>query len=63
VKWLLLWGRLAGRVRGAGEDGVVAAGAREQDGETDGGQHEDDRGVGGQLGEKVRGTTGTEGCL
>ena len=42
---------------------MVAAGTREHDGEANGGKHEDDRGVGGQLGEEVRGTTGTEGCL
>jgi len=60
---LLLRGRLTGGVCGAGEDGVVAAGAREQDGQADGGQHEDDRGVGGQLGEEVRCTAGAEGRL
>ncbi len=58
-----LAGRLAGRVRGAGEDGVVAAGAREQDGEADGGEHEDDRRVGGELGEEVGGAAGAEGGL
>ena len=59
----LLLGR--GRLRGLGalEDRVVAAGAGEQDRETDGGQHEDDGGVGGELGEKVRGTAWAKGGL
>ncbi len=43
---LLLGGRRLGGL-GAGEDGVVAAGAREKDGEADGTEHEDDGGVGG----------------
>jgi hypothetical protein len=59
---LLLRGcRLGGL--GAGEDGVVAAGAREKDGETDGGEHEDDRGVGGELGEEVGRAARAEGRL
>src|SRR5271170_4886353 len=61
---LLLRGcRLAGRGRGAREDGVVAAGAREQDGEADGAAHKDDGGVGGQLGEEVGCAAGAEGRL
>ena len=59
---LLLRGcRLGGP--GAGEDGVVAAGAGEKDGEADGGEHEDDGGVGGQFGEEVGCATGAEGGL
>ena len=45
--------RLVGRVGGAGEDGVVSASAGQQNGQADGGEHEDDRRVGGQLGEEV----------
>jgi len=60
---LLRGGGLGGGVRGAREDRVIAAGAGEQDGEPDGGEHEKDRGVGGQLGEEVGRAAGTEGCL
>jgi len=35
----------------------------ERDGEADGGEHEDNSGPGGQLGEEVGCTAGTEGCL
>src|SRR5271168_3683415 len=57
---LLCWCRLVGRVRGAGEDGAVSACSGEQDRQTDRGQHEDDRRVGGQLGEEVGCATRTE---
>ena len=60
-KLLLRGGRLGGL--GAGEDRVVAAGAREQDREADGAEHEDDGGVGGQLGKEVGCTAGPEGRL
>ena len=60
---LLFRGALGGGVGGAGEDRVVAAGAREQDGEADGGEHEADSGVGGEFGEQVRGAARTECCL
>ena len=46
-----------------GEDGAVAAGAGEHDGETDGGKHEDDCGPGGELGEEVGCSARAEGCL
>ncbi len=46
-----------------GEDGVVAAGAGEQDGEADGGEHEDDRGPGGELGEEIGCSARSEGGL
>ena len=62
---LLLRGCRLGR-RGAldaGEDGAVCGGAREKNGEADGAEHEDDGGVGGQLGEEVGCTTGAEGGL
>jgi hypothetical protein len=55
--------RLAGGMLGAGEDGVVAAGAGEQNGEANGGEHEDDGRVGGELGEEVGCAAGAEGCL
>jgi hypothetical protein len=42
---------------------VVAARAREQDGEADRGEHEQDGRVGGQLGEEVSRTARTEGSL
>ena len=42
---------------------MVAAGAREQDSEADGAEHEDDGGVGGQLGEEVGCAAGAEGGL
>ena len=58
---LLLWGALRGRV--TGEDGAVAAGAGEHDGETDGGKHEDDCGPGGELGEEVGCSARSEGGL
>lgn len=61
---LLLGGRrLAGGVSGAGEDGVIATGAREQDGKANRGEHEDDRRIGGELGEKVGCAARTEGGL
>jgi hypothetical protein len=59
---LLLRGRRLSGL-GAGEDGVIAAGAGEQDGKTDGGQHEDDGGVGGEFGEEVGCAPRAEGCL
>lgn len=59
---LLLGGCGLGRF-GAGEDGVLAARAGQHDGQADRGEHEDDGGVGGELGEEVRGTAGTEGGL
>jgi hypothetical protein len=40
-----------------------SAGAREQDGEADGTAHEDDGGVGGQLGEEVGSAARAEGRL
>ena len=46
-----------------GENGVIAAGAGEHDREANGAKHEDDRGPGGELGEKVGCAAGTEGCL
>jgi len=58
---LLLGSRL--RARGAGEDGVIAAAAREQDGQRDGEQHEEHGSPGGELGEQVGRTAGTEGGL
>ena len=62
--WLFLcWCRLAGGVRGAREDRVVAASAGEQNREADGGEHEDNGRVGGELGEEVGCTAGPEGCL
>ena len=48
---------------GAGEDGVVSASAGQQNGQADGGEHEDDRRVGGQLGEEVGCAARTEGGL
>jgi hypothetical protein len=42
---------------------VVGAGAREEDSEADGTEHEDDGGVGGQLGEKVGCAARAERCL
>ncbi len=42
---------------------MVGAGAREEDGEADGAEHEDDGGVGGQLGEKVGCAARAEGRL
>ena len=42
---------------------MVAAGAREQDGKADGGNHEDDGGPGGELGEEVSCSARAEGCL
>src|ERR1039458_1243017 len=47
---LLRRGLLGG---GAGEDGAVAAGAREHHGERDGEDHEEHRAPGGELGEQV----------
>jgi len=62
---LLLCGRRLGGGGGldAGEDRAIGAGAREQDGEADGAEHEDDGGVGGQLGEEVRCAARAKGCL
>src|ERR1700722_16155853 len=60
----LLFGcRLGGGVRGAREDRMVAASASEHDSEANRGKHEDDRGVGGELGEKVGCPTRAEGRL
>jgi hypothetical protein len=60
----LCGGRLTGGVLCAGEDGVVAAaGAGEQNGEANGGEHEDDGRVGGELGEEVGCAARAEGCL
>ncbi len=56
-------GGLGGRVGGAGEDGVVAAGAREHDGEADGGEHEKDGRPGGELGEEIGCAAWTESGL
>src|SRR5580704_11663040 len=62
--WLLLCGcRLAGGVRGAGEDGMVATSAGQQNCEADGGEHEDDGRIGGELGEEVSCAARAEGCL
>jgi hypothetical protein len=47
----------------AGENRVVAAGTREHDGEGDRGDHEDDGGPGGELGEEVGCSARAEGCL
>ena len=55
--------RLTGGVLGTGEDGVVAAGTREQNGKTNGGKHEDDGRVCGELGKEVGCATRAEGCL
>ena len=46
-----------------GEDGAVAAGAGEHDGEADGGEHEADGGPGGEFGEEVGGAARAEGGL
>ena len=46
-----------------GEDRTVAAGAGEQDGEADRGDHEEDGGPGGELGEEVGCSAGSEGGL
>jgi hypothetical protein len=60
--WLFLQGKgLAGG--NAGEHGVGSGGVREHDGESDGGDHEDDRGPAGELGEQVGGAAGTKGGL
>jgi hypothetical protein len=57
-------GRLAGGMLGAREDGVVAAaGAGEQNGEANGGEHEDDGRVRGELGEEVGCAARAKGCL
>src|ERR1700733_1796002 len=62
--WLFLgWRCLAGGVCGAGEDGVVAASAGEQNGEANGGEHEDDGRVGSELGEEVGCAARAERCL
>ena len=58
---LFYWRALCGF--GAGEDRVVAAGAREEDRETYGAEHEDNGGVGGQLCEEVGRTARPEGRL
>jgi hypothetical protein len=62
--WLFLCGcRLAGGARGAGKDGVVATSAGEQNGEANGGKHEDDGRVGSELGEEVGCAARAECCL
>lgn len=48
---------------GSREYGVIGTGAGEHDGQSDRGEHEDYGRVGGELGEDVGGTTGTEGGL
>ena len=48
---------------GAGEHGAIAAGAGEQDGEAERGEHEADGRVGGELGEQVGCAARTEGGL
>src|ERR1035441_4368154 len=48
---LFLWRRLLGW--SSGEDGAVAAGARQQDSQRDRDQHEEDRAPGGELGKQV----------
>ena len=64
LRLLLGGGRLGGwRALYAGEDGAVGSGAREQDREADGAEHEDDGGVGGQLGEEVGCAARAEGGL
>ena len=50
-------------MRGAGEDGVVAARAGEQNSKADGGEHEENGRVGGELGEEIGCAAGAEGCL
>lgn len=60
---LFLRRSLRRRMRGAGEHGVIAAVAGEQDGETDRGEHKEDGGPGGELGEEVGCSAGAEGCL
>jgi hypothetical protein len=55
--------RLAGGVCAAGKDGVVATSAGEQNGEANGGEHEDDGRVGSELGEEVGCAARAEGCL
>jgi hypothetical protein len=58
---LLSWGALRGF--GAGEDRVVGIGTGEQDGKTDGGEHEEDRRPCGELGEEVCRSARSEGSL
>jgi len=41
----------------------VVAGARQNDRQADGGEHEDNRRVGGEAGEEVGGAAGAEGSL
>ena len=62
---LFLRGRgLGGRCAfDAGENRVVVAGMREHDGESDRGDHEDDGGPSGELGEEVGGSARAEGSL
>src|SRR5947207_11933794 len=62
---LLLCGRrlAGGGGLDAGEDGAVCAGARKQNSEADGAEHENDGGVGGQLGKEVGCAAGPEGGL
>jgi hypothetical protein len=63
-KLLLRGCRLGGRGSfDTGEDGAVGAGMRECDGESDGGEHEDDGRPGGQFGEQVGCAAGAERCL
>jgi hypothetical protein len=42
---------------------ISGVGAREHDGQADGGEHENYRRIAGQLGEQVGGSAGTESCL
>jgi hypothetical protein len=55
--------RLAGGVRGAGKDGVIATSAGKQNGEANGSEHEDDGRVGSELGEEVGCAARAERCL
>ena len=48
---------------GAGEDGVIAAGTGEHDREADGGDHEEHRRPGSELGEEGGCTARAESCL
>jgi len=60
----LLLGRRGLARRGVREHRTVGlVGVRHDDGQGDGGDHEEDGGPGGELGEKVGGSTGTKGGL